>query len=392
MEPSGFVRCSGSPLNGHKAVGIFWIFMVFFLLSPAFSLSADRLSDHWTMNAFMDKHPGERRKLKVFSKRVQEAANPHPLSHDIRSPVRIAIIYPGFENSDYWARSVTAFQKRLQELKIHHILHLWLRRSNTPYVSLEDMDQIREAIQQDVDYLVCTLASPEHHKILDRLLSRSKPRILLQNITTPLRRWDGCQPFFYVGFDHMEGTRILAEHIGSPPRKSYVILNPEEGYLSAVRGDFFIRLAEKQGLRLKDVFYTGIDRERARIASLDALERHPDLTHIYATTTDIALGAADALRKKNMKDRIVLNGWGGGKAELEALKRGDLDFTLMRMNDDNGVAMAEAIALDIQGFGHQVPRIYSGAMHLVEASASPESIKALTRQAFRYSGIPGGSE
>lgn len=58
----------------------------------------------------------------------------------------------------------------------------------------------------------------------------------------------------------------------------------------------------------------------------------------------------------------------------------------MRMNDDNGVAMAEAICLDIMKKTDQVPTVFSGEMVLVEKGISNAELDALIRRAFRYSG------
>ena len=82
----------------------------------------------------------------------------------------------------------------------------------------------------------------------------------------------------------------------------------------------------------------------------------------------------------------MVNGWGGGSNELDSLLAGDLDFTVMRMNDDNGVAMAEAIRLDVESNLKQEPIIYSGEMVIVRQGISKEKIIKLEGKAFRYSG------
>ena len=66
--------------------------------------------------------------------------------------------------------------------------------------------------------------------------------------------------------------------------------------------------------------------------------------------------------------------------------RGELDFTVMRMNDDNGVAMAEAIRLDIENNTHKVPTIYSGDFASIEKGISEAELADLKAKAFRYSG------
>ena len=81
--------------------------------------------------------------------------------------------------------------------------------------------------------------------------------------------------------------------------------------------------------------------------------------------------------------RAQVDGWGGGSAELEAIARGDLDVTIMRMNDDTGIAMAEAIKWDLES--KPVPHVYSGDFELVTKEDSAAKIEQLKKRAFRYS-------
>jgi len=80
---------------------------------------------------------------------------------------------------------------------------------------------------------------------------------------------------------------------------------------------------------------------------------------------------------------VWLNGWGGGAVELEAIRNGLLDVTVMRMNDDTGVAMAEAIGQDMLLL--PVPTVYSGEFALVDGNTSEADLEALKAKAFRYS-------
>ncbi len=136
---------------------------------------------------------------------------------------------------------------------------------------------------------------------------------------------------------------------------------------------------------LKDSYFVGFDRAKARLAALEVLTAHPQLKFIFSASTDIALGVIDAIKEKGLQGRVITNGWGGGSAELEAIEAGDLSFTVMRMNDDNGVAMADAIALAQNAREKEVPVIYSGDIVLVESSMSSKEIEALKTRAFRYS-------
>ncbi len=81
--------------------------------------------------------------------------------------------------------------------------------------------------------------------------------------------------------------------------------------------------------------------------------------------------------------QVKVNGWGGGSAELDALQHGELDVTVMRMNDDTGVAIAEAIGQDLQQL--EVPTVYSGEFALIQKGITPAELAKLKARAFRYS-------
>ncbi|MCP4761702.1 MAG: sugar ABC transporter substrate-binding protein, partial [archaeon] len=115
-------------------------------------------------------------------------------------------------------------------------------------------------------------------------------------------------------------------------------------------------------------------------------DKHPDINFIHACSTDIAFGALDALKKRKLLGKILVNGWGGGANELKSLLSKELDFTVMRMNDDNGVAMAEAIRLDIELKLKTKPIFFSGKMVIVRQGILENDILKLKNKAFRYSG------
>ena len=357
------------------------------LLTVSFSLSAADLAAYWEVDAFVHEHPEEDAKMLMLSQRV--SAETQPLSHEQRQryPIRIAKIFPGDQTSDYWRRNLQAFEIRMRELGLPYELNAYFSGPTEQDIS-QQISQLEQALADAPDYLVYTLSGPEHVAAIEHLIARGRPKVILQNITTPLRRWDGMQPFLYAGFDHASGSRMLADYIRGQAEGDYVALLPARGYLSEMRGDSFIRaMAESDKHRLVETYHTDLSEERAYRATLDAMQRHPHLNTIYACSTDIAFGAARALRQLHREEQVQLNGWGGGTSELDALKTGTLDVTVMRMNDDSGVAIAEAITLDVMGQGDTLPLIFSGELVLVDRYMSDETLNAYRQRAFRYSGI-----
>ena len=85
--------------------------------------------------------------------------------------------------------------------------------------------------------------------------------------------------------------------------------------------------------------------------------------------------------KENKLD-FTINGWGGGSAELASLslKKNGIDLTVMRINDDNGVAMAEAIKYELEQKTPLIPRVFSGEMVIIDKETTKEEIEKLKKR------------
>lgn len=338
------------------------------------------------IDSYVSQHPEQKAVMLEFAKIVRAAAKPSigPTEH----PVRIAVVYPSIQASDYWRRSLLSFEQRLQNIQLRYELKFFASRPAID-AALQSR-QLFEALQWQPDYLVFTLDVAPQSRMIERMLSRGKPKLILQNITTPLQRWKTHRPFIYVGFDHAQGTRLMARRMLEQInyRGKYLMLYYSPGYVSQMRGDTFISEAAKYPeVTQVGAYYTDGNRANAYQATLRSLQKNPDLKMIFACSTDIALGALQALRENDRLD-ILLNGWGGGDAELQALQQQGLDLTVMRINDDNGIAMAEAIKLDQQNQPQRIPHIFPGDIELLEKGLSRSKINRLQQHAFRLSGLP----
>ncbi|MCK2184690.1 substrate-binding domain-containing protein [Halomonas getboli] len=355
-------------------------------MATASGAAAGTSHDTILVDDYIDRHPEQQALMADFMGRVQAPAL--PLTSPPRSTIRIAVIYPALQASDYWQRSLDALEARLRALGLPYRLKVYLSR---PTVDVDlQARQLAMALQWRPDYLVFTLDSVPQLHMIERVLALGRPRLILQNITTPLADWESDPPFLYVGFDHVQGTRLIADWMleRAGYRGKYMTLHFSSGYVSRMRGGTFSRMAARYP-ELEEVasYHTDGDPEQAYRATLQTLEAHPDLKMIFAGSTDVALAALRALRETDRMD-VLLNGWGGGAAELAALKDGGLDVTAMRINDDNGVAMAEAMRMVLLGQASRVPRIFAGDIALVTRDTPAEEIAELERRAFRLSGVP----
>ncbi|HEY5717533.1 MAG TPA: hypothetical protein VIS52_03505, partial [Motiliproteus sp.] len=185
--------------------------------------------DYLLLDDYFTQHPEQYRLTEALRAQVEQA--PVPLAPNYRRPVRIAVVYPGNQNSDYWRRSIDVFKRRLDGLAINYQLHSYFSRPT--FETAQFLQQLREALRHDPDYLVMTLDSDDHKRVIERILARGRPKLILQNITTPLQEWHNTQPFLYTGFDHQQGTQLLAhtllKDLQPPPRKVSVIFR-DKGY------------------------------------------------------------------------------------------------------------------------------------------------------------------
>ncbi len=358
-------------------------FLKIILLSFLFPLCVFAIdNEYWLVSEYEKAFKNQQELTQDFNDLVQN--NAIRINKKQKKPVKIMMVYPGNQISDYWRRSKLSFTKRLDELNVQYELIDYFTK---PAALKEQSKQLLKALKNDTDYLVFTLDIKKHSKFIERLLSKKKPKLILQNITTPLKRWSKKQPFLYVGFDHVIGSKMLADYYLEKTNKEgkYAVLFGTNGYVSAMRGNEFINYVKsKSKLELVDSYYTNFNKEKAMVATREILDTHKDLKFIYACSTDIALGAIEVIKERNLMGKIMVNGWGGGSSELASIEANELDITVMRMNDDNGVAMAEAIKLELEGNTNKVPQIYSGDFQLVKQGEDKKRLQMYKDRAFRY--------
>lgn len=347
----------------------------------SFNLHASNYKDYYQIDEYINSS-NQQLISDDFIKTIQFKAQ--ALSKENKK-IKIVMVYPANQISDYWRKSKLSFEKRLIELNIKYELIDFFTK---PAVEIKEQSKhLLKAIKQNADYLIFTLDANKHTKFIERIISRKKTKLILQNITTPLKKWKNRQPFLYVGFDHFSGSKLLADYYihKTKGKGNYAVLYGAKGYVSFMRGTKFIDyVSTNSDLKVIHEYYTGFNKEKAKRATFDLLKINSDIKFIYACSTDIALGVIEALREKDLLGKIEVNGWGGGNNELKALEDNLLDITVMRMNDDNGVAMAEAIKLDILGKAKDVPTIYSGEFKIVKKDIKKEELEELKKRAFRY--------
>ncbi len=340
------------------------------------NLSAQYIS----VDEYININPEQKRLMDKYEKIIHSKAI--PLNKKYKR-VKLAMLYPSLQLSDYWRRNKLAFEKRLKELNIDYTIDMIVTSgSSNPKQQEIFIDKI---IKQKYDFLITTVNSNLEKNLIKNVLVSTNTKVILQNITTPIRAWEKQAPLAYVGFDHKLGSLKIADYFLDRFRVgNYAVMFYTDGYVSQMRGDTFIKyIGENSKLELLDSYYTNGDEENAKLATLDLLKSKKDIKFIYACSTDIAIGVSKALESLGLKDKILVNGWGGGSKELNMLNNKELDVTVMRINDDAGIIMADIIKGVI--LKEKVPKIFSGQIKLIDKNTANDYIEQLKQKSFRYS-------
>jgi autoinducer 2-binding protein LuxP len=152
-------------------------------------------------------------------------------------------------------------------------------------------------------------------------------------------------------------------------------------------GCFIDCLSKNSDWQLAYEHYGNFEREGGFNGTQQVLTAYPEVILVHNANTAMAMGALSAVLSMNALDRVTVSGWGGSGDELDALVRGELGFTPMRMADDLGVAMAEAIRYDVEGRAGELPVVFLGRMTIATGDLSEAEILAMRELAFRYTGV-----
>lgn len=313
-----------------------------------------------------------------------------PITVTLERPARIAMIFPALDLSDAWERGYRAIIARLKELEVpysmvtmgcHHADHL------TQKMYLE------QALVAKYDYVIVGPTEIVVQKAaIEELIRDPDIQVIVWNYTTPLVDWGKTrkegQPLAYVGFCHYEGGTLLGQYIlDNYDFKKVAHIHGIPGITSIQRGHTVRDMLKAAGIEILYEHYADWDREKAYEATKTILTAYPDVEHIHIISTAMCAGAAAAIAEMGMTGKVVINGWGGGTEEQELLLAGKLDFTVLRMQDDWGVSLAEIIKYDLEGRLDRIPLVFNGEMQLIDRTYDRAAIDKILEYAFRYSGV-----
>ena len=304
-------------------------------------------------------------------------------------PIQIALIYPSADVSDFWARNYLALTKRLDQLGI--------RYETTEFASRQIEHSLQSTyaaqVEQDADLYDYVIFGPSELATqadnIDKLASNDGFTTYVWAFHTPLKDLS-TQPQVWFDFSSAYGAQVICDYmldrLGNDI--TFAANRGIPGITDNQRsGDFIECVAEKGNWDVVYEHYGEYQREGGFDGTNLILQAYPEATVIHNANTAMAMGSVEAQVAAGKEREIFSTGWGGTGLELEAIRRGELDATPMRMGDDVGAATAEAIRADLEGRSDEMPLVFLGRITVANDQLSLEELDALEQEAFRFSGV-----
>ncbi len=349
---------------------------------PLKTLPDDDERDYW-----VPEQVNAEGKLEALQEVVGSAAVPFSGTQD--KPIQIALIYPSADVSDFWARNYLAMTKRLDQLGITY--------ETTEFASrqIEHSLQATYATQvaQDADLYDYVIFGPSELATqadnIDKLAATEGFDTYVWAFHTPLKYLEN-QPDAWFDFSSAAGALVMCdymlERLGN--NVTYALNRGIPGITDNQRsGDFMACVKDKGNWEAIYEHYGEYQREGGFAGTNLILQAYPEAKIIHNANTAMAMGSVEAQVAAGVEKDIFSTGWGGTGLELDAIRRGELDATPMRMGDDVGAATAEAIKADMEGRNADLPFVFLGRITVAHDQMGAEELDALQQEAFRFSGV-----
>ncbi len=312
-----------------------------------------------------------------------------PVSVAVESPVRIALIYPSADVSDFWARAFLALTKRLEQLGIPYETTEFASRQ----VEHELQSTYATQVNQDGDLYDFVIFGPSELATqadnIDKLSANEDFKTFVWAFHTPLKDLE-TQPDNWFDFSSSLGAAKMCDFVLERYGRdiTYALVRGIPGITDNQRsGEWADCVNERGGWTMAYEHYGEYTREGGSTGTNLIVQAYPEVTFIHNANTAMAMGGMEALIAAGKAADIVSTGWGGTGLELEAIRRKELDATPMRMGDDVGAATAEAIKYHLENRADELPFVFLGRILIAHDGMSAEEIDALEQEAFRFSGV-----
>jgi ribose transport system substrate-binding protein len=139
-------------------------------------------------------------------------------------------------------------------------------------------------------------------------------------------------PLAYIGSDNEGGGyevgKKLCEMIGKEGKVYLNTTNPDVSSVAGRKAGFEKALKEYPNVKLVGFDYNLDNQEKAQAQTAAVLQANPDLKGVFGTNLFSAQGAYRAVVAAGLTGAVKVASWDAGMDQINALKAGQIDFTL----------------------------------------------------------------
>jgi autoinducer 2-binding protein LuxP len=333
----------------------------------------EQLNDPATVSAFQNTISGE--------------AVPSDLTLD--APVKIALIYPSADVSDFWIRNFKAMTGRLKDLNIP----FEVEEFSSKQIEHSRQTRYTDVVLERADQFDFVVFGPSELQVqaenIQRLSASDQFETYIWAFHTPMKSWTH-RPDAWFDFSSSVGAKALCEFMTKRLGEDvfFAMNRGIPGITDDQRSGEFNQCVQENAYWINLYEHFGQYQPRGGRDGVELiLKNFPEVQVLHNANTAMTIGAIEYLEETGQTDKLYVTGWGGTAIETQKIKDGSLNATPMRMSDDVGVATAEAIKYTLLKREAEIPQVYLGRIRVIDDQLSDDQIDALTREAFRYSGI-----
>jgi ribose transport system substrate-binding protein len=139
-------------------------------------------------------------------------------------------------------------------------------------------------------------------------------------------------PLAYIGTDNELGGyevgKRLAEMVGKTGKVYINTTNPDVSSVAGRRDGFLRAMKEYPDMTVVGIDYNLDVQEKAQAQTAAVLQANPDLKGVFGTNLFSAQGAYRAVVAAGLTGAVKVASWDAGMDQINALKAGQIDFTL----------------------------------------------------------------
>ncbi len=240
-------------------------------------------------------------------------------------------------DQEFWLTSEAGAEAADEELSGTEVL---VDAGSTEAAIDEQIAVIEDMLTRGVDALCVAPTAPDQ---LIPVLTRASGEVPVILVDTDIPGWDGKAS--YIGTDNLEGGRVggeyIAEELGGSGTMAVIEGAPGNNATDA-RSEGAVEVVEEAGVEVVASVTANSDRAEGVNVMSDILQNNPDVNSVFAANDQMALGALETLRSRDLEQDVTVVGYDGTEEATQAIiDGGGMDATVAQNPYDMGNTCVE---------------------------------------------------